>query len=633
MSATLVKDSQYTINGYTFYCAKVDDNYAVLHTPVLTECAWPGYTMSKYGNGNYYNGDIDGVDISDYNSNTTAIYNSIKDCEYTSATFGSGLYLADQDFTNTRHASYFFTLVGEKIWTGKRRGDYTVNVYDIQSEYGGAINPKDQADTDGSLILFFNIDTSKINLNGSTITIQGSYQQKVLNETDTSYLLNKIAQLLNSQIYSQSTPVATTSVLGKVKPDGTTIQINNNGVISLKSNLVTIATNSTNGLVKPDDDTIGVKNDGTLYIKTTFDPIDIEDEEESSSGDESTLPYLVALLTDGTDVVAIGYNKSKIDSFADNKGIGSDGFVNGANTKHYINLFEYNGSGFREYNMGDTYYTSSQWKKPDFFESSACGNIIIYKNNNLAKALNYFYWDNSQEIDGYINNYNYNIINITGSDNTPGYLVKANGSQALNILCSNNQISNGFYKPYTYITNRNDTKLVYVDSGRNVDVIGTYPTISQAIANGCNCAFIDNSNVHIIDGSGIHTIHKPSTSSTITDIFLDKNNNNLNITNTIICGVQYFNDTFYAVCMLNNSNSICSYNLSTNTWKEIVPLPDSTSIATPNEWDYVILSNGDIHFLIKNYYQKKITYWIYDHTTTEWTKVDTCIPELWYIQE
>ena len=61
-----------------------------------------------------------------------------------------------------------------------------------------------------------------------------------------------------------SVPIATTGEAGKVKPDGTTIDVDESGVISLKdsgtyaktSPLPSNATTTKAGLVKPDDDTI-----------------------------------------------------------------------------------------------------------------------------------------------------------------------------------------------------------------------------------------------------------------------------------------------------------------------------------------------------------------------------------------
>lgn len=60
-----------------------------------------------------------------------------------------------------------------------------------------------------------------------------------------------------------SVPLATTLVAGKVKPDGDTILVDENGVISAAVR-VAIATTETAGIVKPDGDTILVDENGVI---------------------------------------------------------------------------------------------------------------------------------------------------------------------------------------------------------------------------------------------------------------------------------------------------------------------------------------------------------------------------------
>lgn len=59
------------------------------------------------------------------------------------------------------------------------------------------------------------------------------------------------------------TPIATTETAGKVKPDGTTISVDENGVISSAAE-VPIATTEVAGKVKPDGTTITIDQDGTI---------------------------------------------------------------------------------------------------------------------------------------------------------------------------------------------------------------------------------------------------------------------------------------------------------------------------------------------------------------------------------
>lgn len=83
-----------------------------------------------------------------------------------------------------------------------------------------------------------------------------------------SYLLKKIADSIKNTYQAEASVKATASTLGTVKPDGTTININN-GVISLNQQNIDIATSSVAGLLKPDGTTVYIKEDGTLYIKAS----------------------------------------------------------------------------------------------------------------------------------------------------------------------------------------------------------------------------------------------------------------------------------------------------------------------------------------------------------------------------
>lgn len=69
-----------------------------------------------------------------------------------------------------------------------------------------------------------------------------------------------------------SLPIATTDVLGGVKPDGTTITIDENGVISGASTYeLPIATDSTLGGVMVDGETITVDENGTISGSSTYE--------------------------------------------------------------------------------------------------------------------------------------------------------------------------------------------------------------------------------------------------------------------------------------------------------------------------------------------------------------------------
>ncbi len=69
--------------------------------------------------------------------------------------------------------------------------------------------------------------------------------------------------LSNKPDIAAAVPLATSSVAGKVKPDGTTILIDENGIISAAVP-VSIATVENAGIVKPDGDTILIDENGVI---------------------------------------------------------------------------------------------------------------------------------------------------------------------------------------------------------------------------------------------------------------------------------------------------------------------------------------------------------------------------------
>ena len=111
--ATLTAGTTYTFGGKSWIAAEVGSGYAVLQSTGLTGGTWPGYAMSGTltnaagstitltGANSYYTGNIDGYDISNYNSTTQSLYSSIKAAEYTAATYGKGLYLVSNSKAGT----------------------------------------------------------------------------------------------------------------------------------------------------------------------------------------------------------------------------------------------------------------------------------------------------------------------------------------------------------------------------------------------------------------------------------------------------------------------------------------------------------------------------------------------------
>lgn len=91
--ASLTPGETYSFGGFNWICAELFNDYAVLQSENITSGWWPGYTMSKFGNGAYYGNSIDGQDISDYDTTMTNLFNAIKNSEYANASYGDGLYL------------------------------------------------------------------------------------------------------------------------------------------------------------------------------------------------------------------------------------------------------------------------------------------------------------------------------------------------------------------------------------------------------------------------------------------------------------------------------------------------------------------------------------------------------------
>ena len=75
----------------------------------------------------------------------------------------------------------------------------------------------------------------------------------------------KVSELENDSGFIDSVPIATTSSAGAVKPDGTTITVDQDGTIHGASDYeLPVATTSSIGGVKPDGTTISVGRDGTI---------------------------------------------------------------------------------------------------------------------------------------------------------------------------------------------------------------------------------------------------------------------------------------------------------------------------------------------------------------------------------
>lgn len=149
--------------------------------------------------------------------------------------------------------------------------DY-INYYPTNVELAEMVNELSERDINVATTLAAGI----VKPDGTTITVDqdGTIHGATQVDTATSSSLgvvkpdnDTITIDANGVISAVETPVATTSAVGTVKPDGTTITIDNDGTIHGASQ-VDIATASTVGVVKPDGSTTSVNTSGALSVNT-----------------------------------------------------------------------------------------------------------------------------------------------------------------------------------------------------------------------------------------------------------------------------------------------------------------------------------------------------------------------------
>lgn len=179
--AELEVGKYYQLAGYEWMCAEKIDGGYVLQSTGVTSGYWPGYKMSKWGNGNLYNSNIDGQDISDYDENSKHLYDNIKKVEKLNAIYGTGLYLVSNTMVSDTHDSNFyykalkdaagnhnlFDRCSNGAWLGTVNGSNNAWLVDL---YGSVYNNYYQI---GRFVIApaFNIDSSKIHLEGDEIKI------------------------------------------------------------------------------------------------------------------------------------------------------------------------------------------------------------------------------------------------------------------------------------------------------------------------------------------------------------------------------------------------------------------------------------------------------------------------------
>ncbi|MCI7321720.1 MAG: leucine-rich repeat domain-containing protein [Lachnospiraceae bacterium] len=179
--AQLIAGNIYTLGGYSWVAAEVKEGYVTLQSKGVTSGYWPGFTMAQFGNSLYYTSDIDGRDISRYNARTTALYNSIKSAEYAGASYGTGLYLISRNMAKPSYAGGNYnqalkTAAGNYrsfgasysySWLGTVNSGYYAWFVD---SYGN-VNSNSGQPNSCVLAPAFNLDTSKVVLNGNALTV------------------------------------------------------------------------------------------------------------------------------------------------------------------------------------------------------------------------------------------------------------------------------------------------------------------------------------------------------------------------------------------------------------------------------------------------------------------------------
>ena len=139
VQADITVGSTYSFGGYSWIATEASGNKVVLQSKGVTSGYWPGYKMSKWGNGNYYGSSIDGQDISGYDTKTQNLYNNIKYAEYGS----QGLFLVSKEkageisYSNTGSGKYLEALKDAAVnyssfgagssyaWLGTVNGGYS----------------------------------------------------------------------------------------------------------------------------------------------------------------------------------------------------------------------------------------------------------------------------------------------------------------------------------------------------------------------------------------------------------------------------------------------------------------------------------------------------------------------------
>lgn len=184
--ANLELGKTYNFMGYKWTACELINNgkTLVIQSHGVTYGEWPGYKMSQFGNGNYYANSIDGQDISDYDDKMRALYDSIKDVEDISSSYGKGLYLVSIEKVGFKEWSmpgsgYYWTALREAVANyssfGAPLGEVWFGTID-DSNYAFCVNLGDfcyfNSNNQWSSYMVaptFNLDLSKVEIEGDEI--------------------------------------------------------------------------------------------------------------------------------------------------------------------------------------------------------------------------------------------------------------------------------------------------------------------------------------------------------------------------------------------------------------------------------------------------------------------------------
>ena len=184
--ANLELGKTYNFMGYKWTACELINNgkTLVIQSHGVTYGEWPGYKMSQFGNGNYYANSIDGQNISDYDDKMRALYDSIKDVEDISSSYGKGLYLVSIEKVGFKEWSmpgsgYYWTALREAVANyssfGAPLGEVWFGTSD-DSNYAFCVNLGDfcyfNSNNQWSSYMVaptFNLDLSKVEIEGDEI--------------------------------------------------------------------------------------------------------------------------------------------------------------------------------------------------------------------------------------------------------------------------------------------------------------------------------------------------------------------------------------------------------------------------------------------------------------------------------